>query len=121
MLPVRSASLDKMPPELRIEKSCPAFTGQTTCGISTKLYWSDQNHPLLFISPARSASLHKMSARDKKINLFRPSQVKLLVGFQPNSTVLVITIPCCAHRQHVVLHCTKWPPELKIKNQTLQE
>jgi hypothetical protein len=29
----------------KIEKSCPAFIGQTTGGISTEFYRSDQYHP----------------------------------------------------------------------------
>jgi hypothetical protein len=35
----------KWPPELKLEKSCLTFTGQTTGGISTKLYRSNQYHP----------------------------------------------------------------------------
>jgi hypothetical protein len=36
------------------------------------------------------------------------------MGFQPNFTGGVIsTIPSCAHRQHILLLCTKWLPELK--------
>jgi hypothetical protein len=33
-----------MAPELKIEKSCSAFTRQTTGAISTKLNWSDKYH-----------------------------------------------------------------------------
>jgi hypothetical protein len=51
----------------KIEKSCLAFTNQTTDGISTKLYRSDHY------------------------------------------------IPSCAHHWHILLRCTKWPPELKIE------
>jgi hypothetical protein len=50
-------------PGLKIEKSCPAFTGQTSDGISTKLYRSDKFQPLLCTSPACSPLLHKMAAR----------------------------------------------------------
>jgi hypothetical protein len=35
----------KCPQELKIEKSCQAFTSQTVGWISTKLYRSDQKHP----------------------------------------------------------------------------
>jgi hypothetical protein len=35
----------KWPPELKIENSCLAFTGETADGISTKLNNSDQYHP----------------------------------------------------------------------------
>jgi hypothetical protein len=63
----RSASLHKMAPELKIETSCPAFPGQSTDGISTKLYRSNQYHPWLCIIPAWCTLLHKMTARS---NLF---------------------------------------------------
>jgi hypothetical protein len=39
-----------------------------------------------------------------------------MVGFQPNFTGVISTIPCCAHHQLFPLHCTKWPSELKIEN-----
>jgi hypothetical protein len=35
----------KLPPKLKIYNNCPAFTGQTTCWISIKLYRSNQYHP----------------------------------------------------------------------------
>jgi hypothetical protein len=35
----------KWPLQLKLQKSCLAFTGQTSGGISTKLYRSDQYHP----------------------------------------------------------------------------
>jgi hypothetical protein len=38
----------KWPPELQIEKSCPAFTGQTAYGISMKLNRNVQCHPKLW-------------------------------------------------------------------------
>jgi hypothetical protein len=41
-VPIRCS---KWPPELKIEKSCPAFTGQTTGGIITKLYSIDEFDP----------------------------------------------------------------------------
>jgi hypothetical protein len=50
-----------------------------------------------------------------KKNLVRPSQVKLLVGFQPNFTGQIRTIPSCAHHQHGPLCYTKWPLELDIE------
>jgi hypothetical protein len=56
------AALHKRPGKLKIKKSCPAFTDQTTGGISTKLYRSDQYHPKLWISLACSALLHSMAA-----------------------------------------------------------
>jgi hypothetical protein len=58
------------------------------------------------------------------------------VGFQPNFTGEIKTITGCAHHGHILLRCSKWPPELKIEkkipaftgqtkgwisNQTLQE
>jgi hypothetical protein len=85
-------------------KSLPAFTGQTTGGISKKLYKSDQYHPFMCMSPPGWASLHKMAARAIKIEKYvRPSQVKLLVGFQPNFTGVICTIPSWASCQHVLL------------------
>jgi hypothetical protein len=69
----------------------------------------------------------------------RLSQVKLLVRFQPNFTVLISTIPSyvrCVHRRHVKLCCKKWLQDLEVEknlvrfhrtnywwdfNQTLQE
>jgi hypothetical protein len=52
-----------------------------------------------------------------RIKLVRFSKVKLLVGFQPNFTALVIsTIPSCAYtRLHVLLCLTKWLQRLKIE------
>jgi hypothetical protein len=50
-----------------------------------------------------------------RIKLVQPSQDKLLVGFQPNFTGVISTIPSCAHYQHISLHCTKLPQELKIE------
>jgi hypothetical protein len=44
-------------------------------------------------------------------NLVWPSQVKLLVRFQPNFTGVIST-----HHRHVLLCCTKWLPELKQEN-----
>jgi hypothetical protein len=41
----RLAKKKKRPPELKMEKPCPAFTGQTAGGISTKLHRNDQYHP----------------------------------------------------------------------------
>jgi hypothetical protein len=50
-----------------------------------------------------------MAAKAKKTkNLFKLSQVKLLVGFHR----VISTIPSCAHHWHVPLGCTKWLPEL---------
>jgi hypothetical protein len=67
----------KLPPELKIEKSFPAFTSQNTDGILTKLYRSDQYHPWLCRILTRSASLHKMAV--KAINR------KILSGFYRSS------------------------------------
>jgi hypothetical protein len=53
----------KLLPELKIEKTCPVFTGQSTGGISTKLYRSDQNNPSC--AHHGSASLQKIAARAK--------------------------------------------------------
>jgi hypothetical protein len=50
-----------------------------------------------------------------RIQLIRPSQVKLLVGFQQNFTGMVSTLPSCAHHRHVPLRCKRWPQELKIE------
>jgi hypothetical protein len=73
----------KWPPELKIESSCLALTGQTTGWISTKLYRSDQYHPKLCTSSARSPPQHKNGRQSYKYkNLVQLSQVKLLVGFQ---------------------------------------
>jgi uncharacterized ferritin-like protein (DUF455 family) len=74
-------------------------------GLHRSNYWWDfnqnlqenQTHHLLCTSQARSASLHKMAPRAKKKNLVQPSQVKLLVGFQPNFTGVIGTIHSCAH------------------------
>jgi hypothetical protein len=91
-------------PELKIEKSCLAFTGQTTGGISTKFYRSDKYHPYLCMSPTSSAPLNKMAARAKnRKNLVQPSHVKLLLGFQPYFTGLIRTIPSCACHWHLIL------------------
>jgi hypothetical protein len=35
------------------------------------------------------------------------------VGFQPNFTGVISTIPSCAQYQHILLRYTKWPTELK--------
>jgi hypothetical protein len=37
------------------------------------------------------------------IKLVRPSQVKLLMGFQPNFTGVISTIPSCAQYWHIPL------------------
>jgi hypothetical protein len=50
-----------------------------------------------------------------RLSALSPSQVKLLVGFQPNFTAVISTIPSCAQYRHVPLHCTKWSPEQKIE------
>jgi hypothetical protein len=57
-------------------------------------------------------SVGRLSVR---IKLVRPSQVKLLVGFQQNFTGVISIILSCAHHNHVTLHCTKWLSELKIE------
>jgi hypothetical protein len=41
------------------------------------------------------------------------------VGFQPNFTGVIITIPSCALHWHFPLLCTKWLPELKIEKSCL--
>jgi hypothetical protein len=46
---------------MKIEKSRPAFKGQTTGEIATNLYRCDQKHLYLWSPPARSASLQKMA------------------------------------------------------------
>jgi hypothetical protein len=40
-----------------------------------------------------------------RIKLVRASQVKLLMGFQPNFTGVISTIPCYVH--HIPLRCQK--------------
>jgi hypothetical protein len=37
------------------------------------------------------------------------------VGFQPNFTGVISTIPSCAHHRHILPRCTKWPSELYIE------
>jgi hypothetical protein len=56
-----------------------------------------------------------MTTRAKIENLVRPSQVKLLVGFQPKFAGMISTIPYCVLHQHIPFHCTKWSPPLKIE------
>jgi hypothetical protein len=47
------------------------------------------------------------------IKLVRPSQVQLLVGFQPKFTEVISNSPSCAHHRHILLCYTKRPPDLK--------
>jgi hypothetical protein len=75
-------------------------------------YYYSQNFWETYCFCLRRLSVRSLSVR---IKLARPSQVKLLVGFQPNFTGVISTIPSCEHHPHVPLGCTKWPPELKIE------
>jgi hypothetical protein len=101
-----------MAPKLKIEKSCQAFTGQTTGVISTKLYRSDQWSIPSITDRFRFAAQNGHQSLKYK-NIVWPSQGKLLVGFELNFTGVISTIPSCAHRRHVPLRCTKRPTELK--------
>jgi hypothetical protein len=93
------------------EKSCLAFTGQTTGEISTKLYKSVQYHHFMFILPACSALLHKMTTRAKNRKILSDFH-KLPGDFQPNFTGMISSILNRVYRQPVQLHCKKWSQEL---------
>jgi hypothetical protein len=56
-----------------------------------------------------------MATRAKNRKILSGSQVRLLVGFQPNFTGVISTIPSCAHHWYVPLSSIKWPPELKTE------
>jgi hypothetical protein len=96
-------------------KFCSAFTGQTTCGISTKLYRSDQYHPKLCTSAAPSALLHKMTTRAKNRKIVSSFTGQTTGGFKPNFRRVISTILSCARQRHIPLRCKNWPPELNKK------
>jgi hypothetical protein len=57
-----------------------------------------------------------MAARAKKKEKNCPAFIgQTAGGISMNFTGLITTIPSCPYRWHILLHCTKCPPELSIE------
>ena len=93
--------------ELKIEKPCPGFTGQTAGGILTKLHRSDQYQAKLCMLPSCTSWLHKMAARTKNRKPFsgfhRPNYWP---NFKQTSQERKIPtlIPCMPSAHSTLLH-----------------